>query len=38
MGLFPTDLPAQATRLQPRLKELAERGVYFGTKWNLRRI
>ena len=27
----PCELPPQATRLRPRLKELADRGVYFGT-------
>jgi hypothetical protein len=31
MGLFPTDLPAQATRRRPRFKDLAARGIYFGT-------
>jgi uncharacterized protein YecE (DUF72 family) len=31
MELFPGDQPPQATRLRPRLRELAARGIYFGT-------
>lgn len=34
MSLFPSfvnDPPPQAARLSPKLKALAERGIYFGT-------
>jgi uncharacterized protein YecE (DUF72 family) len=31
MALFADDLPPQAQQLKPRLKTLAERGIYFGT-------
>jgi uncharacterized protein YecE (DUF72 family) len=31
MDLFGDDIPAQAIRLAPRLRALADRGVYFGT-------
>ena len=30
MDLFP-EYPPQASRLRPRLKSLADRGIYFGT-------
>jgi hypothetical protein len=30
-SLFPNDLPPQAARLVPKLRALADKGIYFGT-------